>query len=78
MMAPDMSNDVSGAIILSCNSRSVADLVVTLLNSDFKVTNIESFPVHFDTFKALRHKGLNGSKALHGGLILLAYFGYSS
>ena len=65
MMAPDISSDVSGVIILSCNPRSVADLAVTLLNSDFKVTNIESFPAHIDVFKALRHKGLNGSKALH-------------
>ena len=65
MMAPDMSNDVSGVIILSCNPYSVTDLAVTLLNPDFGVTNIESFSAHIDVFEALRHKGLNGSKALH-------------
>ena len=78
MMAPDMSNDVSGAVILSCDLGSANGLAVTLLNADFGVSNIESFLWSISVFKPLWRKGLKGSKALHGDLILLAYFGHSS
>ena len=69
---------MSGAVILSRDLGSANGLAVTLLNADFGVSNIESFLWSISVFKPLWRKGLKGSKALHGDLILLAYFGHSS
>ena len=64
-MASGISNDVSGAVILSCDLGSANGLAVTLLNADFGVSNIESFLWSISVFKPLWRKGLKGSKALH-------------